>query len=94
MTTAGLDRSQTGMTSESSNKLVFSVKVLSFDFLSSTDIEYDQIDSEDYEYDNENYLRSKLPTIRQKFRKFQKPVFDVGHCSKCQIRIQHVGFSQ
>ena len=52
MTTAGLDRSQTGMTSDSSDKLVFSVKVLSFDFLSAIDIKYDQIDSEDYEYEN------------------------------------------
>ena len=40
------------MTSDSSNNLVFSAEVLSFDFLSSTDIEYDQIDSEDYEYEN------------------------------------------
>ena len=82
------------MTSDSSNKLVFSVKVLSFDFLSAIDIEYDQIDSEDYEYDNENYLRWKLPTIRQNFQKLQKPVFDVGHGSNGEIWIQRARNSQ
>ena len=52
MTTAGLHGFTSGMTSDSFNNLVFSAKVLSFDFLSAIDIEYDQIDSEDYEYDN------------------------------------------